>query len=311
VEQLQILGRQIDVPVLVAEKGQGPVQLAAGAQEKALDAGADVLIVDTAGRLAIDEALMEELKQVKKAVRPHEVLLVVDAMAGQDAVDTAMRFHQAVGVDGLILTKMDGDARGGAALSVLAVTGRPVKFVGQGEKVEALEPFYPDRLAGRILGMGDVVGLVERVQQQVDQEKAEQLAKKMGKNLFDFNDFLDQIAQIKKMGNLKDLMGMIPGMGKMKLPEGALDESMFKRTEAIIQSMTLKERRLPQIIHGERRKRIAGGSGTKVEDVNKVLKQFEQMKKMMKMMKKGGRRGGMMPGMGAGPGMFGGMGGMR
>ena len=297
VSQLKTLGQGIGVEVAEAAPGEGPAALAARAREEALNRGFDVLIVDTAGRLAIDEALMAELKEVRQAARPHEVLLVIDAMQGQDALETARRFHEAVGIDGLILTKLDGDARGGAALSALATTGKPIKFVGVGEKSEALEPFYPERMAGRILGMGDVVSLVEKVQQTVDEDKARELASKLHKDKFDFNDFLEQMQQISRMGSLTDIMGMLPGMSglKDKLPAEALDEKRLKRTMAIIRSMTAKERRIPQIIHGERRKRIAKGSGTRVEDVNALLRQFEQMKKMMKTMKKG-RRGMGMPG---------------
>jgi signal recognition particle subunit SRP54 len=310
-EQLASLGQGIEVEVMRAGEGEGAPALAGRAREEALKRGFDVLIVDTAGRLAIDEALMAELKELKAAARPHEVLLVVDSMQGQDALETSKRFHEAVGVDGLILTKLDGDARGGALLSALASTGKPVKFVGVGEKSEALEPFYPERMAGRILGMGDVVSLVEKVQDTVDAEKAQALAKKLAKNSFDFDDMLEQLEQLGKMGSMSQMLEMLPGMGglKEKLPAEALDERRLRRGKAIIQSMTAKERRLPQIIHGERRKRIARGSGTKVEDVNQLLRQLEQMKKMMKTMKKG-RRGQGLPGMGF-PGMpgmpFGGM----
>jgi signal recognition particle subunit SRP54 len=302
VSQLKTLGDGIGVEVIQAQGTEAPAALAKRAREEALTRGFDILIVDTAGRLAIDDALMNELKELKAGVRPHEVLLVIDAMQGQDALETARRFHEAVGVDGLILTKLDGDARGGAALSALATTGKPIKFVGMGEKTEALEPFYPERMAGRILGMGDVVSLVEKVQQTVDEEKARELSAKLHKDKFDFNDFLEQMQQISKMGSLTDIMAMMPGMGalKAKLPEN-LDESRIKRFMAIIRSMTAKERRLPQIIHGERRKRIASGSGTRVEDVNTLLRQFEQMKKMMKTMKKG-KRGFGIPGMSI-PGM--------
>jgi signal recognition particle subunit SRP54 len=306
VSQLKVLGASVEVEVLEALAGEAAPQIARRARQVALERGFDFLIVDTAGRLAIDQALMEELKAVKAACPPHEVLLVIDAMQGADALETARRFQEAVGVDGLVLTKMDGDARGGSALSALVVTGKPVKFVGVGEKTSALEPFYPERLASRILGMGDVVSLVEKVQEHVDEVRAKELAKKIGKNSFDLADFMEQLQQLKKMGSMADLMKMIPGAsGAMaKLPAEALDEKKTARTVAIIQSMTPKERRLPVIIHGERRKRIARGSGTKVEDVNQLLRQFEQMKKMMKTMGKS-RRGGVsgfgnMPGM---PGM--------
>ena len=300
IQQLQALGRDLGLEVMAPAPGQKAPEAAEAAREAALKGGFDVLIVDTAGRLAVDEELMEELKAVKRKARPHEVLLVVDAMAGQDAVPTARRFQEAVGIDSLVLTKLDGDARGGAALSVLAATGKPIKFVGLGEKPEALEPFHPDRLASRVLGMGDVVSLVEKVQAQVDQDKAAELAKKMAKNSFDLSDLMEQIRQIKKLGPVSELMGMLPGMPKMP-QAGGMDDQALKRVEVIIQSMTPKERRLPVIIDGRRRQRIARGSGTTVEDVNRVLKQYEQMRKMMKMMKKGGRFSpmrGMMPGMG-------------
>ena len=289
VEQLRILGGTVGAHVYTAELGEAPPALVKRARGEALKAGYDALIVDTAGRLSIDAALMAELKAVKAAAAPHEVLLVLDAMQGQDALPTATRFHEAIGIDGLILTKLDGDARGGAALSALAVTGKPIKFIGTGEKPDALEPFHPDRMAGRILGMGDVVSLVERVQSQVDVEQAERLAKKAGgKHGLDLQDLLEQMQQIKKMGSLKELAAMLPGGNALSGAD--LDEGRVKRSIAILQSMTPKERRRPEIIHGERRKRIAKGSGTKVEEVNQVLRQHEQMKKMMKMMSKGGRR---------------------
>jgi len=296
VEQLKVLGKSIGAHVYTAEAGETPPQLAQRARKEALQAGYDALIVDTAGRLAIDEALMAELKAVKTAAQPHEILLVLDAMQGQDALPTATRFHEAVGVDGLVLTKLDGDARGGAALSALAVTGKPVKFLGTGEKTDALEPFHPDRLAGRILGMGDVVGLVERVQTQVDAEQAARLAKKVGKQGLDLQDLLEQLQQLKKLGSLKDLAALIPGGAQ--LGDAAMDEGRLKRNIAVLQSMTPKERRRPEIIHGERRKRIAKGSGTRVEDVNQILRTHEQMRKMMKKMAQGGRRRGLFGGMG-------------
>jgi signal recognition particle subunit SRP54 len=303
VTQLQVLGQSLGVEVFTAAPGQRAPDVAEAARQAALLKGIDVLLVDTAGRLAIDEALMAELKEVKRRSQPHEILLIVDAMAGQDAVETARRFNEALGIDGLILTKMDGDARGGAALSILAVTGKPIKFVGMGEKVEALEPFYPDRLASRILGMGDVVSLVEKVQANVDQEKAAALAKKLAKENFTLADFLEQLQTIKKMGPISDLMGMIPGMPAGKMPEGAADEKSLKLAEAILQSMSAKERRLPQILDGSRRKRVARGAGTSVEEVNKLLRQYEQMKKMMKMMRKGGRFNPLRGLMGGGLGM--------
>ena len=292
VEQLRVLGQAVGAHVYTAEAGEAPPALAKRARGEALRAGFEVLIVDTAGRLSIDEALMAELKAVKVAAAPHEILLVLDAMQGQDALPTATRFHEAVGIDGLVLTKLDGDARGGAALSALAVTGKPIKFIGLGEKADALEPFHPDRMAGRILGLGDVVSLVEKVQAQVDVEQAGRLAKKAGKQGLDLQDLLEQMQQIKKMGSLKELAAMMPG-GAKALGSADLDEGRVKRSVAILQSMTAKERRRPEIIHGERRKRIAKGSGTKVEEVNQVLRQHEQMKKMMKMMSRGGKRRGM------------------
>jgi signal recognition particle subunit SRP54 len=306
VEQLKVLGAAVGATVYSAASGEAPPELAKRARREALEAGLDCLIVDTAGRLAIDEALMAELKAVKLAVAPHEILLVLDAMQGQDALPTATRFHEAIGVDGLILTKLDGDARGGAALSALAVTGKPIKFLGVGEKSDALEPFHPDRLASRILGMGDVAGLVEKVQASVDLEDAARLSKKAGKQGLDLQDLMEQFQQLRKMGSLKELAAMMPGMGAVD--PAAMDEGKLKRSIAIIQSMSPRERRRPEIIHGERRKRIAKGSGTKVEEVNQVLRTHEQMKKMMKRMTSGKRRGGGMgmpgmPGLGGMPGL--------
>jgi signal recognition particle subunit SRP54 len=301
VEQLKVLANAVGATIFTAGPGEGPPELAKRARREALEKGLDCLIVDTAGRLAIDEALMAELKAVKQAAAPHEILLVLDAMQGQDALPTATRFHEAVGVDGLILTKLDGDARGGAALSALAVTGKPIKFLGVGEKSDALEPFHPDRLASRILGMGDVVSLVEKVQAHVDVEEAARLAKKAGKSGLDLQDLMEQLQSLRKMGSLKDLAAMLPGMGS--LGDQAMDEGKLKKNIAIIQSMTPRERRRPEIIHGERRKRIAKGSGTKVEEVNQVLRTHEQMKKMMKRMSGGKRRGFGLPGMGGLPGM--------
>jgi signal recognition particle subunit SRP54 len=286
---LQVLGKAVGAHVYTAGPGEAPPALAKRARAEALQSGYDALIVDTAGRLSIDEALMAELKAVKAAAQPHEVLLVLDSMQGQDALPTATRFHESIGVDGIILTKLDGDARGGAALSALAVTGKPIKFIGTGEKADALEPFHPDRMAGRILGLGDVVSLVERVQGQVDIESAQRMAKKAGKGL-DLDDLLEQMLQIRKMGSLKELAAMLPGAGKLK--EADLDEARIRHNIAILQSMTAKERRRPEIIHGERRKRIAKGSGTKVEQVNQVLRQHEEMRKMMKKMAQGGKRRG-------------------
>ncbi len=301
VDQLVILAKSVGVDVISPDPGETVLGLAKRARDTAELKGYDVLIVDTAGRLAVDEALMSELKAVKAAVRPHEILLVVDAMQGQDAVPTAERFHAAVGLDGLVLSKLDGDARGGAALSVLAATGKPVKFIGVGERTDALEPFYPERLASRILGMGDVVSLVERVQANVDQEQVQALAKKAGKQGLDLQDFMEQLQQMSKLGSLKELAAMVPGMSGAQLPDQATDPKRLARSVAIIRSMTPKERRLPQTIHGERRKRIAKGSGVKVEEVNQLLRQFEQLKKMMKSMGKRGRHAPSgMPGM---PGM--------
>jgi signal recognition particle subunit SRP54 len=304
VEQLAALGQALGIAVHIAKPGQKAPEAAAEAREAALLAGCDALIVDTAGRLAVDEALMAELKAIKAAARPHEVLLVVDAMAGRDFANTAKSFQEAVGVDGLVLTKLDGDARGGAALSALAVTGKPVKFVGTGEKLEALEAFHPDRMAKRILGMGDVVSLVEKVQASVDQQSAQELAGRIAKEGFNLQAMLDQLRQVKRMGPLQDVLGMLPGMGALKGAAQGADDKSVGRMEAILLSMTPKERRLPQVIDGSRRKRIAKGSGTSVEEVNRLLRQYEQMKKMMKMMRKGGRRHGqpgMMPGMGGMP----------
>jgi len=307
VHQLQVLGQGIDVPVYTATAGETPPQIAKRAKQEALLAGVDVLIVDTAGRLTIDEALMAELKQVKAAAQPHEVLLVLDAMQGQDALPTATRFHEMIGVDGIIMTKLDGDARGGAALSALSVTGKPIKFIGVGEKTDALETFHPDRMAGRILGMGDVVSLVEKVQTQMDVEQATKLAQKAGKHGLDLQDMLDQLQQMRKLGSLKELAAMIPGAGALK--DADLDEGKLKRQVAILQSMSVRERRRPEIIHGQRRARIAKGSGTKVEEVNQLLRNHEQMKKMMKQMSKqrGRRGGGAFPGMPGMPGLGGGM----
>ena len=242
------------------------------------------MIVDTAGRLHINEELMEELVQIKKQVKPHEILLVADAMTGQDAVQVAQSFHEKLGLDGIILTKLDGDARGGAALSIKAVTGAPIKFVGLGEKMDALEPFHPDRMASRILGMGDVLGLIEKAQSEMDMDKTAALAKKISKEGFDLNDFLEQMQQIKKLGSFKDILGMIPGIGsKMKqLKDAKIDEKEIGKVEAIIRSMTMKERQKPSILNGSRRKRIADGSGTRVQDVNQVIKQFEEASKQMK-----------------------------
>ena len=283
IQQLQIVGEQAGVPVF--EMGQGdPVEIARKAVLHARDYGNDILILDTAGRLHIDEELMDELRRIKEAVQPQEILLVIDAMTGQDAVNVAKSFDETLGIDGTILTKLDGDTRGGAALSVRAVTGKPIKFVGTGEKLDNLEPFYPDRMASRILGMGDVLTLIEKAQSTVDEQKAMEMAKKLKDQTFDMNDLLEQMQQIKQMGSLSQVISMFPGAGKISEEETAAGEAQLKKTEAIINSMTKRERERPAIINPSRKRRIAAGSGTKVEDVNRLLKQFEQMQKMMKMM---------------------------
>ncbi len=282
IDQLKILAEQIGVSVYTDYESKNPVAIAESAVSQAKRDKKDVVIIDTAGRLAVDEEMMDEISRVKQATDPHEILFVVDAMTGQDAVNTAKAFNDRLDFDGVVLTKLDGDTRGGAALSIKSVVNKPIKFIGTGEKPEAIDVFYPDRMASRILGMGDVVSLVERAQQQFDEAEAAKIQKKIRKNQFDFNDFLNQLQQIKKMGNLKDLMGMIPGMGKMMKDIDVSDDA-FKGIEAIIQSMTQAEREAPEIINGNRRKRIAKGSGTSIEEVNKLLKQFEDMKKMMKM----------------------------
>ena len=283
IQQLQIVGEQAGVPVF--EMGQwDPVEIARKAVLHARDYGNDILILDTAGRLHIDEELMDELRRIKEAVQPQEILLVIDAMTGQDAVNVAKSFDETLGIDGTILTKLDGDTRGGAALSVRAVTGKPIKFVGTGEKLDNLEPFYPDRMASRILGMGDVLTLIEKAQSTVDEQKAMEMAKKLKEQNFDMNDLLEQMQQIKQMGSLSQVISMFPGAGKISEEETAAGEAQLKKTEAIINSMTKRERERPAIINPSRKRRIAAGSGTKVEDVNRLLKQFEQMQKMMKMM---------------------------
>jgi len=303
INQLQVVGEQVGVSVF--EMGQAdPVKIAKEAVKHAKDHGNDLVILDTAGRLHIDEALMNELKQVKSAVEPTEILLVVDAMTGQDAVNVAASFDEALGIDGVILTKLDGDTRGGAALSVRAVTGKPVKFAGVGEKLDDLEPFHPERMASRILGMGDVLTLIEKAQEQVDEKEAMRMAQKLKENSFDMNDLLEQMQQIKKMGPLKQVMSMLPGVGN-QLKDVDVDDKQLYRIEAMITSMTPKERAKPAIINPSRKRRIAAGSGTKVEDVNRLLRQFEQMQKMMKMMNgkngKGKRRMMFPPNMGGMP----------
>lgn len=282
IEQLKVLGEQIDVPVYTEPESKNPVEIAQNAIKHAKAHNYDMVIVDTAGRLAVDEQMMDEIEAIKKAINPQETLFVVDAMTGQDAVNTANEFNQRLDFDGVVLTKLDGDTRGGAALSIRTVVDKPIKFVGTGEKLEALDVFHPARMADRILGMGDIVSLVERAQQQYDEEEARRLQKKIAKNQFDFNDFMAQIAQIKKMGNLKDLASMIPGVGKA-IKDVDIDDNAFKGIEAIIQSMTPLERRNPEIINGSRRQRIAKGSGTSLQEVNRLLKQFESTRKMMKM----------------------------
>jgi len=289
INQLQVVGEQVGVSVF--EMGQAdPVKIAKEAVKHAKDHGNDLVILDTAGRLHIDEALMNELKQVKSAVEPTEILLVVDAMTGQDAVNVAASFDEALGIDGVILTKLDGDTRGGAALSVRAVTGKPVKFAGVGEKLDDLEPFHPERMASRILGMGDVLTLIEKAQEQVDEKEAMRMAQKLKENSFDMNDLLEQMQQIKKMGPLKQVMSMLPGVGN-QLKDVDVDDKQLYRIEAMITSMTPKERAKPAIINPSRKRRIAAGSGTKVEDVNRLLRQFEQMQKMMKQLSGKGKKG--------------------
>ena len=282
IEQLKVLGEQLGVPVFSQPESKNPVSIAQAAIKHAKDYGHDVVIVDTAGRLAVDEMMMSEIAAIKKALQPQEILFVVDSMTGQDAVNTAKEFNDRLDFDGVILTKLDGDTRGGAALSIRSVVNKPIKFVGTGEKMDALDVFYPERMADRILGMGDIVSLVERAQEQYDEEEARRLQKKIAKNQFDFNDFLSQIAQIKKMGNIKDLAAMIPGMGKA-LKDVDIDENAFKGIEAIIHSMTPKERSNPSLLNGSRKNRIAKGSGTTIVEVNRLLKQFEQTSKIMRM----------------------------
>ncbi len=286
INQLQVLGEQIGVSVYTEEGNNDPVKLAKDGIKHAKTHGHDLVIVDTAGRLAIDEQMMNEITAIKKAIDPDEILFVVDSMTGQDAVNTAKEFNDRLNFDGVILTKLDGDTRGGAALSIRSVVDKPIKFVGTGEKMEALDVFHPNRMADRILGMGDIVSLVERAQEQFDAEEARKLQKKIAKNQFSFNDFLSQIQQIKKMGNLKDLAGMIPGMGKA-LKNMDFDDDAFKGIEAIIYSMTPTERDNPNILNGSRRKRIANGSGTNIQEVNRLIKQFEDTRKVMRMMTSG------------------------
>ena len=286
IDQLKVIGEQVGVPVYTEPENKNPVKIAKAAIKEAKLKGQNVVIIDTAGRLAIDEEMMKEIAAVKDAVNPHEILFVVDSMTGQDAVNTASEFNKRLDFDGVVLTKLDGDTRGGAALSIRSVVDKPIKFVGMGEKMEALDAFHPKRMADRILGMGDTVSLVEKAQEQYDQEEARKLQKKIAKNQFDFTDFMSQIQQIKKMGNIKDLASMIPGMGKA-MKNMDLDDDAFKGIEAIISSMTPEERSNPAMLNGSRRKRIADGSGTTVPEVNRLVKQFDETRKMMKMMTSG------------------------
>ena len=298
IKQLQVVGEQVDVPVF--EMGQGnPVEIAENAVKLAKDHGYDYVLLDTAGRLHIDETLMQELKDIKAKIHPHEILLVVDAMTGQDAVTVASSFDEALGIDGIVLTKMDGDTRGGAALSARAVTGKPIKFVGTGEKLDELDYFYPDRMASRILGMGDVLSLIEKAETALDEKKAQELEKKLRKNKFDLNDLLDQLQQVRKMGSMKDILSMLPGVGS-KIKDLDIDEHQFDSVQAIIYSMTPEERSKPELINPSRKRRIAAGCGMKVEDVNKLLNQHKQMLKMFKQFNSKGakRRFGRMGGFG-------------
>lgn len=286
IDQLGVLGEQIDVPVFSDIEEKNPLKIAQAAIKQAKQQNNDVVIIDTAGRLAVDEVLMKEISDIYEAIKPEETLFVVDSMTGQDAVNTAKAFHDTLNFDGVILTKLDGDTRGGAALSIKSVINKPIKFIGTGEKMEALDVFYPERMADRILGMGDVVSLVERAQEQFDQEQARKISKKIAKNQFGFDDFLSQIQQVKKMGNMKDLMGMIPGAGKM-MGDVDIDDDSFKYIETIIGSMTPKERSEPNLLNHSRKTRIAKGSGRDISEVNQLIKQFGQMSKMMKMMQGG------------------------
>lgn len=296
INQLTVLGEQIGVDVYSDLENKNPVDIAKKAIEHAKSTGKNVVIIDTAGRLAVDEAMMNEIAAIKTAIKPQEILFVVDAMTGQDAVNTAKAFNDRLDFDGVVLTKLDGDTRGGAAISIKSVVNKPIKFVGTGEKMEALDVFYPDRMADRILGMGDIISLVERAQEQFDSAEAARLQKKIAKNQFSFNDFLAQLQQIKKMGNIKDLVGMIPGVGKA-LKDVDINNDAFKGIEAIIQSMTPEERENPALLNGNRRKRIATGSGTNIQEVNKLIKQFEDTRKMMKMMSSPGAAAKMMKNM--------------
>lgn len=293
INQLKVLGEQIGVDVFADLESKDPVDIAQRAIAHGKSLGKHVIIIDTAGRLAVDEQMMNEIANVKKAVQPHEILFVVDSMTGQDAVNTAKAFNDRLDFDGVVLTKLDGDTRGGAALTIRSVVSKPIKFVGTGEKMEAIDAFYPERMADRILGMGDIVSLVEKAQENFNEEEARKLQKKIAKNQFSFNDFYDQIQQIKKMGNIKDLVGMIPGVGKA-MKDVDIDDDAFKSVEAIIMSMTPQERDEPALINGSRKKRIADGSGTTIQDVNKLLKQFEETRKVMRMMSNPSKMAGMM-----------------
>ncbi|MEG0844164.1 MAG: signal recognition particle protein [Romboutsia sp.] len=285
IKQLQVVGEKLDIPVFNMGDKESPINIAKAGLSHALKNNNDLVIIDTAGRLHIDETLMDELKSIKSEVRPHEILLVVDSMTGQDAVNVAQSFNEALGVDGVILTKLDGDTRGGAALSIRAVTQKPIKFIGMGEKLDDLEPFHPDRMASRILGMGDILSLIEKAQENIDLDKARELEQKIKKQDLDFEDFLEQMEQIQNMGPLDKILGMMPGMGNIKdqLGDVDLNGKEIKRTKAIVQSMTIEERRNPTLLNASRKKRIARGSGTSVQDVNRLIKQFNEMKKMMKM----------------------------
>ena len=285
IEQLKVLGASIDVPVYAEPDSKNPIEIALNAIAFAKKNQLDLVIIDTAGRLAIDEVMMTEIAAIKKSVNPHEILFVVDAMTGQDAVNTAKEFNDTLDFDGVVLTKLDGDSRGGAALSIRTVVNKPIKFIGTGEKLEAIDVFHPKRMADRILGMGDVVSLVEKAQEQFDEEEARKLSKKIAKNQFDFNDFVSQIAQIKKMGNIKDLASMIPGVGKA-IKDVDIDDDAFKGVEAMIGSMTPEERSNPDLINPSRRNRIAKGSGTNIQEVNRLMKQFEEARKMMRQVSK-------------------------
>jgi signal recognition particle subunit SRP54 len=286
INQLKVLGEQVGIKVYTEEENKNPVKIAKNAIAHGREFGHNVIIIDTAGRLAIDEEMMDEISNIKQAVNPQETLFVVDSMTGQDAVNTAKAFNLKLNYDGVVLTKLDGDTRGGAALTIRAIVDKPIKFVGIGEKMDAIDVFYPNRMADRILGMGDIVSLVERAQEQFDVEEARKIQKKIAKNQFNFNDFLNQIKQIKKMGNVKDLMGMIPGVGKA-IKNMDIDDDAFKGIEAIIYSMTPEEREDPKVLNGSRRKRIAIGSGSDIQEVNQLVKQFEETQKMMKMMSGG------------------------